>query len=252
MDRGTYVSASGGLIQLRKLEITNANLANVNTPGFKREYLVNETQAFDQTLASFIARKDPYARPDHVRTPGAVNPMAVTDFSAGPVQTTNNPLDVALRDPRDFFAVNSPSGVEYTRAGNFTLNGNGELITPDGLQVQGDGGAITVNGPAQIAPDGSILVNMKPVGKLQVARFEDPNKLERVGGTRFRAGKAQAAPTIVDSPELIPGAVEMSNVSTIGSVIDLITATRAFEMYTKTAQTIDQMNQTAITQVGRR
>ncbi|MBX7144141.1 MAG: flagellar hook-basal body complex protein [Oligoflexia bacterium] len=252
MDRGTYVAASGGLVQLRKLDVVNNNLANVNTVGFKKEVLVGESQTFDETLAKLVENKDPFARPDHERTPGVVHVRSVTDFTPGPIRQTGNPLDVALRNPNDFFVVNTANGPRYTRAGNFSVNENNELCTVDGLPVAGDGGAITVNtGSINIASNGAVLVNGAQVGRLQVARIAEPTSLVREAGTRFALPAGQPAPTTVEA-EVLPSSLEMSNVSVVSSMVDLITTSRGFDLYTKAAQSIDQLNQTAIGQVGRR
>lgn len=251
MDRGTYSAASGGLVQLRRLDIINNNLANVNTPGFKRQLLVTETQKFDDTLASTVAKGDPFAPGDHERTPGVANIQAVTDFSVGPMKNTGNPLDVALRKANHFFVVSGPEGTLYTRAGNFTLNSEGTLVTQDGWEVQGDGGPITATGGSvSISPDGSVRVNGQGVGRIQVVEIPDTSNLERVEGTRFRM-KQPGAPEAVPA-DLEPAALEMANVSAITSVLDLISTHRAFDLYTKSANTIDQMNQISISQVGRR
>jgi flagellar basal-body rod protein FlgG len=237
---------------MRKLEIVNNNLANVNTPGFKKEVLSGDEQTFDETFASALGGKDPYAKGDHERTPGTTNIKAVTDFSQGPIKNTANPFDLALKNPKDFFVINTPTGPQYTRAGDFTLNTNGDLVTQDGFQVQGDGGAITINTPgAAITAGGRVQANGEDIGTIQVARFDKPEALQRVGFNRFTVPAGQQGPTQIDNPEIIPQALEMSNVSAVSSVIDLITASRAFDLYTRSAQTIDSLNQTAIGQVGR-
>jgi len=237
---------------MRKLEVQNNNLANINTVGFKRQYLTSEAQSFDNTFAKLIAGKDPYALPDHQRTPGVENVKTQTDFAQGPIQDTGNPLDVALRNPNDFFVVNTPEGTQYTRAGNFTLSATGEIVTPDGMQVQGDGGALIANGPGvAIGADGSVRANGVSVGRLKVVRFSDPSGLEQTAGSRFKVAAGQSAPTPVDGG-IVPQALEMSNVSAVSSMVDLIVTNRAFEAYTKAAQTIDGLNQSAITQLGKR
>lgn len=252
MDRGTYIAASNGFLQLRKLDVVNNNLSNINTPGFKRQVLVGETQTFDQTLASVTAKSDPYARGDHDRTPGVVNIRTMTDFSPGAIKNTGNPLDVALRDPNSFFVINTPQGPRYTRAGNFTLDSQGALVTADGFAVQGDGGTISVSGTnARISQDGKVRTDQGISGALQVVRFEKPEELERGEASRF-AVRAGGAPPVTVTPDLVPSALEQANVSAITSVIDLMTASRGFELYSRSAQTIDQMNQSAIGQVGRR
>jgi len=250
MDSGMYAAASAGLLQFRKLDVVNNNLANANTAGFKKQLVIGEVQSFDRTLARLVEQKDPYARGDHARTAGTVNIQTVTDFSPGSIQHTGNTLDVALQNANDFFVINTPEGNQYTRAGNFTLNSESQLVTVDGYTVAGEGAEITTNGPgASIAPDGSVRVNGQEVGRLAVVRFEDPMQLQRVGSARFALPEGAAAPQTI-AADLIPQSLEMSNVSAISSIVDLITANRAFGMYTKSAQTIDQMNDTAISKVS--
>lgn len=252
MDRGTYIAASGAFAQMRKLEIVNNNLANLNTAGFKKEILVGKEQSFDETLASVVAANDPYAKGDHDRTPGVVDLQSKTDFSPGPIKETGNKLDLALRNPNDFLVVSTASGPRYTRAGNLTLNENNELATQDGVAVSGEGGPITVPpGALSISANGVVFSNGIQAGKLQVVRFEDPSTLRREGGARFFQPPAAAAPTAVE-PELINESLEMANISVINSMLDLVSVSRTFDMYTKATQSVDQLNQVAISQVGRR
>lgn len=252
MDIGWYAAASAGVFQMQKLEVQNNNLANIHTVGFKRQFLTANQEGFDETLAAQVAKDDPYAAGDQAQVPNVTGIKSQTDFSAGAIQNTGNPLDAALKNSKDFFVVNTPEGTLYTRAGNFTLNGNGELVTQDGYQVQGDGGIVQLNGPgASITPDGSLRVQGQTVGRLQVVRFEDPRGLEHVSGARFKLKAGAPSPQPVE-PSLEPQALEMSNVSAITGVVDLITTSRAFEAYTKAATAIDSLNTLAISQVGRR
>ncbi len=251
MERGSYVAASGGLLQFKKLDIVNNNLANVNTPGFKRQVLTSSTRSFDQTLASELVEDDPFAKGDFERTPEAVSTKTYTDFSPGPIRETGNPLDVALSNPNDFFVVAAPDGLQYTRAGSFSINGEGSIVTQDGFEVQGDGGALSANGgTVSISGSGAVMVDGQEIGRLQVVRFSDPTILERVGSSRFKIPQGAAAGESVPA-ELLTESLEMSNVSAISSMIELISTNRAFEMYEKTARTIDEVNTTAIQQVGR-
>jgi flagellar basal-body rod protein FlgG len=251
MDIGTYAAASSGIVQLRKLEIQNNNLANVNTVGFKRQILVTSPEDFKDTFAKEMAGKDPYATGDQKRV-ATVNEVAThTDFSMGAIKSTGNPLDVALRNANDFFVVNTPQGRMFTRAGNFTLDANGALVTQDGMQVQGDGGAIIAQGAgANIGADGTVRAGGNIVGRLQIVRFAETKGLQPVEGTRFKVASGPQ-PTPVEG-FVEPRALEMSNVSAVTGMIDLITTNRAFDAYTKAAQTIDSLNQAAITQVGKR
>lgn len=251
MDRGTYIAASSGLANFQKLEIVNNNLANINTPGFKRQILLTDKQSFDDTIAKQFEKEDPYARGDHERVSGVANIRAVTDFSPGPIKTNGNAMNVALRKPNQFFVVNTPDGAQYTRAGDFTLDGEGRVVTPDGMGVVGDGGDIVTDGPGiKIASNGAVLSGTTEFGKLQVVEFADPSKLERKGNNRFALADGVAAPTQVD-PDLEAGALEMANVSAVSTMVEMIAANRGFEVYTRTAQSIDQLNQAAISQIGR-
>lgn len=253
MDRGTYASASAGMKELSRLEIVNNNLANVNTPGFKRQFLITSPQSFEDTLAASLDSPAPYAKADHERTPGVQEVKTVTDFSLGSFKNTGNPLDVALRNPKDFFVIQTPDGDRYTRAGNFTLNEEGQISTVDGYPVSGDGGAIQATGAHITVTNGGVVQSDgQEVGRLRVVHFEDTAPLVRHESSRFELPAGNPAPEDVDDPSVISEALEMSNVSAIQSVIELIGATRGFELYTKSAKSIDEMNNIAITQVGRK
>ena len=251
MDRGMYAVASSGLTNMQKLEVTNNNLANVNTPGFKKQFVVTDQQKFEDTFAAAFEKLDPYAKGDHQRTAGATNIRSITDFTPGALKSTGNPLDVALRQPDHFFAIQTPDGIQYSRAGDFTIGADGNLSTPDGMQVIGGGGPIAIDGAdIKIQANGDVTSGVNPIGAIQTVQITDLQKLERVGGNRFKLATGAPAPTAVD-PQLETGALEMANVSAISSIVDMITANRGFEMYTRTAQTIDQLNQAAISQVGK-
>jgi flagellar basal-body rod protein FlgF len=245
MNRGMYVSASGGLLAAKRLDVVANNIANANTIGYKAEKLVSRQQEFSDTLASTIPGSD-VRKGDFDRTPAVVGLETRTDFTPGPVEFTGNPLNVALSHPNDFFTVTTVNGDAYTRAGNFTLNSDGTLVTADGFPVQGDGGPIQLAGqePARIASDGSVFQGQEIVGRIGVVRINAPEGLNRVDGTRFSTIGAQAGEA-VDNPGLIQESVEMPNIAVVEGMVDMINAQRAFEAYTKTAQTITELNEIA-------
>jgi flagellar basal-body rod protein FlgF len=249
MDRGTYAAASGGLRFLRMLDVVTQNVANINTPGFKQEYLVNTTQGFQNTLASSL-KTDNYAQGDHQRTPGTLTVESRTDFNLGAMHQTDSPLDAALARPNDFFVVNSTGGSTYTRAGNFHLDTTGRLVTSDGTPVSGDGGEIIVGASgAYITPSGQVRNKQQVFGQLQVVRIESPEMMIRESGSRFKMPNNAEAPAVL--PEIIPQTIERANISVSSAMVDLISAHRGFQMYTKIAETVDRLNDQANNRIGR-
>jgi len=250
MSSDIYTAASAGLYAMRKLEVVSNNLANANTVGFKAQRLVSREQSFEDTLASKLPNMPARAEIDHLRAPGVVDIETMTDFELGAVNDTGNPLNVAIAKPNNFFVVQTDQGEAYTRAGNFTLNSNGELVTPDGNPVMGEGGPIALppEGAPKISSGGAITVNNEIVGQLRVVEFDDLTKLERAEGTRFTA-KDGAAPRDVEA-NLVTGALEMPNISIVSSMIDMIEASRSFESYTKVAQELSSLTDATIRRAG--
>ncbi|MFO0968396.1 MAG: flagellar hook basal-body protein [Gemmataceae bacterium] len=169
MIRGLY--DAGSTLQLAGLhhEILAENLANVNTPGYRRHDV-----SFEKML-----------QPD--RTGTVTNERSYTSFETGPVQQTGAPFDLALAGDA-FFTLEGPRGPVYTRNGSFTVNAQGELRTRNGLRVSGQGGGIVVPPDARevvITSEGAIMADGAEVGRLKLARFENPQALRRVGNTLF-------------------------------------------------------------------
>lgn len=244
MDRGAYVAASGGLLESRRLQVVANNLANVNTVGYKAERLVSRKQEFSDTLASAITT-DPRAEADHLRTPGVVDIETMTDFTPGPVEFTGNPLNVALRDPKQFFTIQGNDGPEFTRAGNFTLDSTGTLVTADGKPVLGEGGPIAIaNGTPRISSNGTVIVNGETVGALRTVVIDDTSQLSRTEGTRFKLERPDDARP--EPADIVPQSVEMPNVNVVDSMVKMIAAQRSFESYTKTMQTMNELNERAL------
>ena len=246
MDRGIYVASSAGLVSNRRLDIVAQNLANANTVGYKAERLITRQQEFQDTLASAMPKQQSRAAADQNQIPGVVNTATITDFTQGPVNFTGNPLNAALTNEKQFFAVQTDGGEEYTKAGNFTLNSAGGLVTADGKAVLGEGGPITINAgsTASISNNGTILVDGQSIGKIKVVQFDDLKQLTRTEGTRFKANGAQAASA--DNSSLIPASVEMANTGVVESMVEMISANKSFESYAKLVQTISELNDQAL------
>lgn len=213
MASGIYVAAIGAVAQSNALDVTANNVANASTTGFHGVRV-----SFHEALAK--ARS-----PDAVMVGGQ---SVGVDGRAGAMTQTGNPLDIAL-DGDGYFAVNSPQGVRYTRAGALRMDAAGTLVNADGLAVRGAGGAPILIPPTAtqvtIAQDGTISSEAGPIGKLELARFP-AQSMRRDGDTLYTA---TAPPIAGDPPRVLQGTLEGSNVNVVRGVVDLVTVSRTYE-----------------------
>ena len=234
MDRLIYLSMAGAKATLQRQDTLANNLANASTNGFRAEM-----QAF---------RAVPVLGQGASTRVYALESTIGHDTRSGPVQSTGRPLDVAVQG-KSWLAVQSLDGTEaYTRAGSLQVSPEGQLVTPTGLPVLGDGGPITVgvNAAVEIASDGSITTttgNGRPqqVGKLKLVTAEAPLNRGTDGLFRAADGDLQADPTA----RVQSGALEGSNVSPIETMVAMIAAARQFEQQMKMLQTSQEREQSA-------
>lgn len=242
MNSGMYAALTGNLSAQRRLDVVSNNLANANTTGFKADRI-----QFESILANVKNSTD---------GPVFSNDRYSTDFSSGGLQQTGNALDVALEGD-GFFVVNTPQGIAYTRQGSFHRSANGRLVTADGYEVQGSGGAITVNGgKVEIGNDGTVSVQQAgqtaatTVGTLTTVDFPKPYAMEKLGNGLFRPSDPQAA-TVASTAGVKQGYLETSNVKAVVEMSRLIEASRYFEICAKAVKTYDDMNNRAANDLGK-
>ena len=218
------------------------NIANAETGGYKadREFysLYASTEASD--LEGDTAARLPVIEKNY------------TDYSQGSMRGTSNQLDFGI-EGKGFFAVNSPSGVAYTRNGRFQLTASGKLVTGDGYPVCGESGqAITLDPalPVSVAADGTIRQSGQIRGKLELVDFEDHAQLVKQGSTLFRLRDTKTKP-IASTAQVQQGRLESSNVGSSESAIRLVSVMRQFDMLQKAAHMGQQMNSKAIAEVAK-
>jgi flagellar basal-body rod protein FlgF len=235
MDRLIYLSMAGAKATLQRQDSLANNLANASTTGFRAEM-----QAF---------------RAVPVRGDGATTRAYVLESSIGhdsrpgAMQATGRSLDVAAQG-NAWLAVQSLDGTEaYTRAGALEVNAEGQLVTPGGLAVLGDGGPITVglNAQVEIGADGSITSTVgsarpQQVGRLKLVTPEAP--LQRGSDGLFRAGDGGELPADATA-RVSSGMLEGSNVSPVETMVAMIAAARQFEQQMKVLQGAEQREQQA-------
>ena len=248
-----WVAKTGLSAQDTNLTTISNNLANVSTTGFKRD------RAEFQDLL-YQTRRQPGAQstqdselPSGLQLGTGVRIVGTQkSFTAGSLQTTENPLDMAI-DGRGFFQILQPDGtLSYTRDGTFHLNSDGQIVTASGFALEP---AIVVPPEAQtftVGRDGTVSITTagnpaaQVIGNLQTADFINPAGLQAVGGNLFLETAASGAPQVGTQGLNGIGVVqqqtlENSNVSTVEELVNMITTQRAYEMNSKVISTADQM-----------
>jgi flagellar basal-body rod protein FlgF len=219
-----------------RLDQVALNLANVTTPGYKRQVVV--ARPFAETLHDVQANQ---------------RLSLMTDSRAGTIKHTGQPLDVALTG-EGFFEVITDKGPAYTRAGNFGVDSRGRLVSAQGYQVMGKNGDIQLIGRSPLIDKAGHITEAAsaggsasaiPVGQLKVVRFENTHSLERLGDGLVAAGEGM---TVLDSADVSirQGATENANVNPTHEMVELIQAMRHFETMHRVVQGYDEMIGTAV------
>lgn len=240
MDKLIYLAMSGAKATMQRQDVLAHNLANASTTGFRAEL---------QALRAVPVRGDGASTRVY-----ALESTTGYDAQSGPVQTTGRALDVAVQG-NGWLAVQALDGTEaYTRAGALQVTADGQLVTPAGLPVLGDGGPITLpaNASAEIGTDGSLTTTVpgqrpQQTGRLKLVTPEAP--LQRGADGLFRA--ADGAPLPADATARVQsGALEGSNVSAVETMVAMIAAARQFEHQMKAINTAEQRAQGAARLLG--
>ena len=225
------------------LDATANNLANATTPGYKAEQAVFQEHLMSAMLTGSARTQMRYTGVAEVSP----------DLRTGPLQVTQRPLDAAIEGD-GYFAVQTPRGERYTRAGAFQIGPGGTLVTTQGFAVQDSGGSpirIPLDGkvPA-IGEDGMLRVDGEEVGTLRIVKFNQPKGLAKDGEQLFRATAAAGEP--VPAEAMIQGGVlEMPNVSIVKGMTDLVSATRAFEALEKAVEAYSDLERRAASDIVR-
>ena len=257
MLKGLYTAYTGMINEQHRMDTLTNNLANASTVGFKREG--STSQSFDDILTVKI--KDSSQGANLTRRMGMNNPGVkigenYTDFTQGSFRVTGNTYDLALAG-EGFFAIEftnkaGETSTMYTRAGQFTLNTEGYLVTDDGdyvLDTQNRRIQLNPLQDAEIDSDGRITQNGTAVATIQVADFEDYNYLEKYAETYYRP--IEGARPAEGTAQVKSGYLEMANFQIVSEMVNLISITRAYESNQKIIQTYDSSLEIAATQLGR-
>ncbi len=252
--RALRTAASGMAAQQLNVEVISNNIANMNTVGFKRQ-----RAEFQDLLYQNVERMGAQSSsqgtvvPTGIQIGAGVKAGSVYRITeqGSPTQTGGR-YDMAV-DGRGYFQVVLPSGeTAYTRAGNFSVNGEGQLVTDDGYAVEPsisipqDAIDVTISksGQVQVKTDGQTEPAI--VGQLELASFFNEAGLEAVGDNLLMETAASGTANVgtpgeVGFGQILQGYTEASNVDAVSEISALIIAQRAYEMNSKVITTADQM-----------
>ncbi len=254
MFRSLWNAASGMEAQQTSLDVITNNLANVNTTGYKRQR-ANFQDLMYQTLVppgeaqSLLGNQSPSGMQVGL---GVRSGSVQKIFLQGSFRQTNNPLDLAIQG-NGFFQVSLPDGrVAYTRDGTFSIDGQGRLVTQDGLRTNPP---ITVPPNAKsvnVSPAGQVSVmlpgQVQPVrvGQLVVSQFVNPAGLESRGDNLYMETAASGQPQLSNpgtngAGRLQSGFLEASNVNVAEELVNMVIGQRAYQMDATGIRTVNRM-----------
>ena len=211
--------------------VNSHNLANANTPGFRKDLALYSGPRVTSGLKTEV------------------------DLSVGQVQTTGNPLDVAINGEGYFVIEDGQGGLAYSRRGDFRVDADGFLTNGAGYRVLGQGGTINVPPYSEINVGADGVISLRPigaeanalaeVGRLQLVKAE-PGQVMR----KTPDGLLRSANALFESPEVkvVSGALEGSNVNVIDSLVTMIELARRFETQVKLMQSAEE-NRNSLNQI---
>ena len=255
--RALRIAATGMAAQQTNVEVISNNIANMNTVGYKAQRAEFEDLLYDNVVRPGAQSSDTgTVVPTGVQLGSGVKTASVYRImTQGAMTQTGNTLDVAING-RGYLQVLLPSGdTAYTRAGNLSVNDQGQIVTADGYQVlpqmtipqNATGITISQSGQVQVSLPNQVATQQ--VGQMQLATFYNEAGLEAVGNNLFLQSGSSGQP-VVGTPNttgfgyIQQGYTEASNVDPVNEISSLIVAQRAYEMNSKVVTSADQMLQT--------
>lgn len=256
MIRALYTAATGMNAQQMNLDNIANNLANSSTTGFQERRMQFTDLLYQNEVMPGAASTQQTTVASGLQVGLGVRPGSAEIIQTqGEIETTGNPLDIAIQGA-GFFQIELPSGqVGYTRAGSFHLDAQGNMVTPDGNPLQP---TITVPANAtnvSIGSDGTVTATIpgqaqaSNLGAIQIATFPNPGGLNSVGKNIYLPTTA-SGDAIVGNPggadglgTLQQNSLEQSNVSVVEQFVEMIVAQRSYEANSRVVKAADEMMQ---------
>ena len=236
-----YILTSRNIGQNKAIEAVANNVANASTTGYKKQGVDFETLVGGSTSQP----SGQFSRDRGFRT----------DFSAGDMDRTDNPLDMAIGGD-GFFAVQGQNGgpIRYTRDGHFTLDQNRNLVTMRGENVL-DRDKTPINIPVEytfdVASDGTVSNKDGSIAQIGVFKFAPNAPLLRVGDNEFSAGKAVSTAADAADYKVFTGMVEGSNVNPVMETVKMQEVSRSYQNSSRLISRLEDLEDRAIRDLGK-
>ena len=257
MMRSLFISATGMGAQQRQIDTVANNLANVATTGYKKSRNNFQDLLYQIDKASGTPSSQNTTVPVGIHSGHGVKHISTEKiFTQGDMKHTGVDFDVAVEGV-GFFQILQPNGaIAYSRSGAFQKDQEGRMVSQDGFPLEPEIIVPQDTRQVQIGLDGtvSVLIGEDPlptnIGTIQLARFPNPAGLAPSGKNLYAPSAASGNP-VVENPgvngmgNLNQQFLELSNVSVVEEMINMIVAQRAYEINSKAIQTSDDMLQTA-------
>lgn len=257
MIRSLWTSATGMQAQALNLDVISNNLANVNTAGFKKSRAEFQDLLYETIKPAGTPSSQDTEVPTGIQLGHGTRPSTVLKiFSQGNMENTQNELDLAIEGD-GFFQIALPNGeIAYTRDGAFKLDSDGRIVNSDGFAMEPEISIPTDALSISVGLDGTVSVLQagesipSEIGTIELARFVNPAGLISMGKNLFITSEASGDEMTGTAGEdglgtLAQGFLEMSNVSVVDEMVNMITAQRAYESNSKAIQAADDMLQLA-------
>ncbi|HEY0116057.1 MAG TPA: flagellar basal-body rod protein FlgG [Allosphingosinicella sp.] len=248
-----HVARTGLDAQAARMRVIANNLANVNTTGFQRERAEFQTLSYQTMTApgASSSGENRYAIGSSLGSGVQMTGVARIG-TQGPLQATSNPYDLAIQG-EGFFQIQRPDGTTaYSRAGNFQVSPEGQLVTSEGFPVQPDirvpegAQSVTIGADGKVSAQIAGQAETSEIGQIELARFVNPAGLLPLGDNLYQATQASGEPQVgaagAEGRGMIrQGALEGSNVNVVQELVDMIETQRAYEVNSKMIQATDEM-----------
>jgi len=251
--RSLYTAASGMSAQQLNLDTIAHNLPNSSTTGFRQLRLQFQDLVYQNLITPGAAQSQTTTSAGLQIGLGTSSVATEIIMTQGELNQTNNPLDIAIEGP-GFFEVQRPDGtIAYTRAGQFHLNSQGTIVTPDGdpllptITIPANATSVTVTQYGTVNATLPGQTNPAPLGQIQLATFPNPGGLELMGDNLLQQTLSSGNP-VLGNPGgteglgmLQQGYLENSNVDVVTEFVQMVLAQRAYEADSKVIKAADDM-----------